>query len=265
MTAPLWVTELAADFWQMAGGPEPFPRALRGPLARAGFELTVRDTPGLSVGAVERYLADLGSAWTCGAPDRPLRACLAAVAGAGFIFIEEADPCEERAFSLGHELAHFLRDYWQPRRRAAAALGDAVLDVLDGRRPPRPEERLHGLLRGVPVGLHVHLMARDRPRPAPAVAAAEVAADRLACELLAPEAEVRARLPARASAGTAAHLLRADFGLPPAVAAAYAAALRPPPAPPDPLAARLKKARAARRTSATGPEQESGGADERRP
>ena len=29
MSAPLWVADLASEFWSLAGGPEPFPRRLR--------------------------------------------------------------------------------------------------------------------------------------------------------------------------------------------------------------------------------------------
>jgi hypothetical protein len=245
VSVPLWVGELAGAFWASCGGPEPFPRTLRGPIADGPFDLTVKDLPGLSVRCVERYLADLGAGRPCGEPDRRLRACLAAWRGAGFIFLDAADPAEERTFSLAHELAHFLRDYHQPRERAATALGPGVRAVLDGARPVRPGERLHALLRGVAVGPHVHLMARDGCGALPAVAAAERAADRLAWELLAPAAEVRRRLGA-GPAGAAA--LRDDFGLPAGVAAAYARELFPPEPRPEPLTARLKKARAAKRT-----------------
>src|SRR5205085_3975397 len=122
----------------------------------------------------------LGAALVCGGPDRPLRGCLLACDGAGFIFLDAADPPAERTFSLAHELAHFLRDYWRPRQRAFAALGGSVREVFDGGRAPRREERLHALLRGVSLGPHVHLMARDGGTPPPEVAAAESDADRLA-------------------------------------------------------------------------------------
>ncbi len=241
MSAPLWVAELAADFWRCAGTAEPFPRALRTPLARGAFELTVREMAGLSVRTAEDYLARLGIGRPSGAPDRPLRACLVAFAGDGFIFLDAADSLSERTFSLAHEVAHFLRDYWQPRRRAAAALGEHVLEVLDAVRPPRPHERLHAVLRGVPAGCHRHLMARDGGRLSPAVAAAERDADRLAVELLAPEAEAHARLPAGAGGGAA--LLREGFGLPEGVAGWYAEILFPPGPPSDPLLQRLRSAR----------------------
>ena len=39
MSTPLWVTELAAAFWEQAGGTEPFPRTLRAPLLRVSFDL----------------------------------------------------------------------------------------------------------------------------------------------------------------------------------------------------------------------------------
>jgi len=259
VSVPLWVSELAGAFWGQAGGGEPFPRGLRRPLALGAFDVTVREMAGLSVRGAERYLADLGFGWPSAAADRPLRACLVAFAGGAFLFLDADDPPAEQTFSLAHEVAHFLRDYWQPRCRAASALGEGILDVLDGVRPPRRAERLHGLLRGVPVRGHVHLMARDGGLMTAAVAGAEADADRLAWELLAPEAEVRARLPEGAGAGKAASLLCEAFGLPATVALVYAAVLFPPPLPCDPLTERLKKALAARRTSADPGEPITGG------
>jgi hypothetical protein len=78
VNVPLWATDLAAAFWEAAGGPEPFPRALRGPVARGGLDLTVRDEPGLRSDGVRRYLLGLDIPWTRAGADRRLRACLAA-------------------------------------------------------------------------------------------------------------------------------------------------------------------------------------------
>jgi hypothetical protein len=239
VSAPLWAQELAAGFWAAAGGEKPFPRDLRRPAACA-LPLTVVPRPGLRVRTALDWLRDQGIDVALGAPDRPLRACLVARADCGFVFLDAADDAAEQRFSLAHELAHYLRDYWRPRRRAERRLGPAALAVLDGRRPPRPEERLHALLRGAPLALAAHLLARDPGAPPPAVAAAERAADRLACELLAPAAEVEARLGPHATAADAAALLRGAFGLPAAEAGRYAAELVPPAPAPDPLVARLR-------------------------
>ncbi len=233
MSAPLWATELADAFWADAGDPGPFPRDLRRPIA-AALPVTVVDRPRLTVVGVVAWLERQGVAARVDEPDRPLRACLAAVAGVGVIFLDAADPADERRFSLGHELAHYLRDYWGPRRRASNLLGPAVLEVFDGRRPSSSEERLHALLRGVRVWFHTHLLARDTD-PQAAVTAAERDADRLAYELLAPAAAVRT------GGGDLPDRLRSEFGLPPAHAARYAALLYPPP--PPALADRLRAAK----------------------
>jgi IrrE N-terminal-like domain len=262
MTTPLWAIELAEAFWVDAGGPESFPRRLRSSILSSRLELTIKEMPGLSVGKVERYLAALGTGWTCGQRDRPLRACLAARAGAGFIFLAAEDGPEERTFSLAHELAHFLRHYWQPRCRAAAVLGPGALEVLDGLRTPRREERLHALLAGLAIGIHVHLMSRDEMLT-PAVAAAERAADQLAWELLAPAAEVRVRL-LSGGARAAEALLCEDFGFPAGMARTYAETLFAAEPAMDPLVLRLKKTAAARRTSPGRREPDSGGAGHER-
>jgi hypothetical protein len=217
------VAELAERFWAAAGPPPPFPRDLTGP-ATVGLPLSVAALPGLRLDGVRGWLARVRIGCPTDEPDRPLRACLVTRAGCGFVFLDADDPPAEQRFSLAHEVAHFLRDYDAVRRAAVRALGPAVLEVLDGRRPATPEERVHAVFRGVRVGAHVHLLRRDdagRPRT-PAEREAEAAADRLAFELLAPAElcsegdDVRSRL-------------EGEFGLPPGPAAAYAAVLRPAP------------------------------------
>lgn len=228
MSAPLWVTELAAAFWAAAGVAEPFPRALRH-AAVVAFPLTVKELPGLRFAAARDWLRRRGVERPLPVGDRPLRACLAVERGGGFIFLEADDPEDERRFSLAHELAHYLRDYWQPRRDAARAFGETILDVFDGLRPPTPAERMNALVRRVPVGFHTHLLGRDAEH-----AAAEREADLLAYELLAPAGEI----PPGLRGDDLVRELRGRFGLPTAHAARYAALLRPG-APDDPLVARL--------------------------
>jgi hypothetical protein len=231
----VWVEDLAERFWAAAGPPPPFPRDLAA-AATAGLPVRVVSLAALRLDGVRGWLARCGVPCPAGGPDRPLRACLFARAGFGFVFLDATDPADERRFSLAHEVAHVLRDYDAPRRLAAARLGPDVLAVLDGRRPPTVEERVHAALRQVEVGPHVHLLRRDadgEPRE-PAERAAEDAADRLAFELLAPAGLLAVESGVRA----AERRLRAEFGLPAAAALAYAAALFPA-APTDPFVARL--------------------------
>jgi hypothetical protein len=239
VSLPIWAAELAERFWAAAGPPQPFPRDLATP-ATVGLPVRVIGLPALRLDGVRDWLARCRVPCPSGEPDRPLRACLFTRAGVGFVFLDAADPPDERRFSLAHEVAHFLRDYDAPRRIAAARLGPGVLDVLDGLRPATVEERIHAVLRQVPVGPHVHLLRQDddgEPR-SPAEWAAEAAADRLAFELLAP-AELLAGETDRVAI---MERLGVEFGFPPGPAAAYAAVLVPNP-PGDPFVGRLKKGR----------------------
>lgn len=220
MGGPVWCVELAAAFWAKAGPPPPFPRDLAGPAAF--FGVGVEPVAGLSVAAVRGWFRARQIAVPFAEPDRPLRGCLVAWRGVGFVFLDPADAAAERRFTLAHEVAHFLRDYWHPRETVRRRLGDAALGVLDGDRPPTPAERVAAVLRGVRVGPFAHLLARD-DRGVPASDAereAEAAADRLAFELLAPEADV--------GEGATGAELEARFGLPKGAAGAYAARLAPP-------------------------------------
>jgi hypothetical protein len=235
---PLWVAELADAFWGAAGVREPFPRALRRPIARA-LQVVILTLPRLRFNDVLAWLQRHRIACPCSAADRSLHACLAAWAGWGYIFLDGTDPEDEQRLSLAHELAHFLRHYWQPRQVATRRLGEQVLEVLDGRRQPTRAERLHALLASVPVGFHLHLLDRDPEGgfPAGTVLAAEEEADRLAYELLAPADEVMSRLGPDQEQNLA-EFLRTDFGLPAAHASRYRDFLVPP-APADPLLKRL--------------------------
>ena len=235
MSAPVWCADLAAAFWAELGDTPPFPRDLREPAS--WFRVVVVELPRLSVTGVCHWLARRGVQIELGEPDRPLRGCLYADRGEAFAFLDAADDAAERRFTLAHELGHFLRDYWGPRRVAAARLGPAAVDVLDGLREPTFEERLSAVLRDVSVGPFAHLMRRDEGgRPlTPAERRSEEAADRLAFELLAPAA----RLDGCDDRGELAAALVDEYGLPPEPAARYAKLLRPDAPAAEPFVARL--------------------------
>jgi hypothetical protein len=225
----LWTLEAAARFWESAGEPLPgFPRELRQAIAYA-TPLAVVDLPRLCIGT----MADWLTARCCTAPpgllDRPLCAALYASPERGFVFLDGADPDDERRFSLAHEVAHFIVEYVEPRRRAAARIGPHVLEVLAGRRSPAPAERIDAALAGLDLQPRLHLLERTesgQPRAA-VVTRAEERADELALELLAPIDLVQQLQPRGATRSVLAAWLAAAFGLPAAVAEAYARELAP--------------------------------------
>lgn len=234
MTIPIWATEAADAFWRAAGENEPFPRDLRQPIALA-LPVAIVSLPRLRLSGVDGWLRRQGIARGLDGRDRPLRACLVARRGQGLIFLDGTDPADEQRFSLAHEAAHYLRDYWLPRQRAVERLGPAALEVLDGDRPPDPGERIDAVLSRVELGYHVHLLDRapDGVIEDGTVALAERSADLLGCELLAPaEWALRdlAPLPYPQRREELARRLAGEFGLPAAQAVAHAARLLPPPA-----------------------------------
>ena len=88
MSVPMWVGELARQFWEMAGVTGPWPRPLRQALALAPFDLTVKGCARLSVRKVECYLAGQGINLGGRLPDRHLRGCLVARCGQGWVFVD---------------------------------------------------------------------------------------------------------------------------------------------------------------------------------
>ena len=219
----------AERFWAAAGGLEPFPRRLEDTVTLT-LPVDIVRLPRLRLAVVERWLARRGSPWRWGERDRPLRACLAAARERGTILLEADDPPEEQRYSLAHEVAHFLPDYQAPRRAVAGRLGPTAVEVLDGRRAPTSEERLDAALAGLQLEAHLHLLERgERGVERGTVAEAELRADRLALELLAPWREALAALPATGPRAqrraSAVPLLAAAFGLPALLAADYACRL----------------------------------------
>jgi hypothetical protein len=181
------LSRLADEFWQLAGTPGPFPRDLSA-VASLALPVVTRHVPNLTLADVRQWLHARGIPHPLPAHDRRLRGCLLAYSGQAFILVDGSDPERERRFTVAHELAHFLVDYREPRLRAIAIMGIEIAEVLDGIRPPTHTERVHSILGGVPVGLHVDIFERTPwgAYTTPATLQAEERADRLALELLAP-------------------------------------------------------------------------------
>jgi hypothetical protein len=219
-------------FWQRCGEVEPFPRTLERSLALA-FPVTLVKLPRLKLREVEGWLQRRGVAFQFGCQSRAVRGCLIAFGGEGLIFVDGADPDDERRFTLAHEIAHFLTDYWQPRQKAILKLGPGAAEVMDGFRPASVNERVQAVLASLPMGVQTDLMERDEGSEANytgKVWAIENRADRIALALLAPPEAVLAQLDLalprfeqrQAAVET---VLGEQFGLPPAVARAYSRSL----------------------------------------
>lgn len=223
----------AEKFWESTGHiKQKFPRDIESAIAWS-LPLFIVRVPNLWVHDVERYLQQRQLPVALRAADRPLHGCVVAMCGKGLVIVDGTDGPRELRFTIAHEVAHFLLDYQEPRLSAIEKLGIRIKEVLDGQRPPRPEERVDGLLANVPVGLYSHFMHRDDAGLAgSAILEAESRADRLAFELVAPEGEVWQALPktfARRTyhirVMTMRRVLVRRFGLPSEAAGEYAARL----------------------------------------
>jgi hypothetical protein len=216
----VWVCELVARFWAVAGAVPPFPRDLRAALAWVDG-VRVIEVPNLTLSRAADALARFGVPFDRAQPDRALAGCFCGHSGLGLLLYDPLLSSDEVRFTVAHETAHWLRDYDDPRRKAVKRLGASVLEVLDGRRPPTSDERFAGVLREVPIGPFLHTLDRDRFGRvcSEGARASEGAADRLAFELLAPFEALRPHL------GNEVAALTSVFGLPEREAARYATAL----------------------------------------
>lgn len=223
------IAQHAEKFWRRAGFTEPFPRSLESAVAWA-LPVTVVKLPRLELSNLNQWLAQRQVFLPFTITIRCLRACLVARAGRGVVFLDGSDPDEEQRFSLAHEIAHFMLDYLLPRQRALAVFGKEGRPVLDGIRPPTPEERLESILQGVEVGTFTHMMDRSATGDVQQIRVleAEDRADRLALELLVPREAILGRLQDKgilwkepSAFALASEMLKQTFGLPEAVAEDY--------------------------------------------
>ncbi len=212
-------------FWRLAGEPEPFPRSLERSLALA-LPVALVKLPKLQLHNIEGWLRRRSTPFVFGCESRAVRGCLVAHAGKGLLFVDGADPDDERRFTLAHEIAHFLVDYWLPRQKVVEKLGPELADVVDGLRAPTLSERVHAMLASIRIGAYQSLMERADQAELSGVWEAENRADRLALALLAPPDEVLAQVnlgagsyEERLQATTA--VLAGTFGLPSPVARGY--------------------------------------------
>jgi hypothetical protein len=245
MSVPQWAWELARDFWREAGPAPPFPRRIRAVLEQSSFCLPVESLPGLSTRSVEQFLKKRGISWAATRHYR-LHGALVAQGDVGWIFLDSDDPDDEQGFSLAHELAHYLRHVWQPRRRAAA-LGAGP--AFDGMRHTTSSERVAALLRGVALEPYSHLRQRDGDVCTSEIDRTEREADLLALELLAPE-EALGEL-------NDIDAIRKRFGIPEYVARRLLSLDNE--TIPTPVSDRLKKVLGVCRPLEAGGEQKSGG------
>jgi hypothetical protein len=217
---------VAADFWERADGVKSRPPDLERALPLVLPAGVVR-LEGLCPSVVRRWLLRRAIRLPLDVADRPLDGCLVAHRGRAVIFLAAGLEAGYERVILAHEAGHLLAQYEGPRRRVLRRLGPSVLPVLDGERPPTPEEQLAGALAGVVLGAHAHYMERGfDPRSVTRTDCAEQTATALACELLAPRRAVVARargLPRERDRW--GRLLREEFALPGPWADLYAARL----------------------------------------
>ncbi|MBI2807307.1 MAG: ImmA/IrrE family metallo-endopeptidase [Planctomycetes bacterium] len=240
MRIPVWAAELAIEFWRDANVREQFPRELYSAVRRAGLSVLI--VAELTLDRLQSWLDGAGIVCELSVTDRRLKAALYARNGEGIAFIDGSDSPDEQRYSLAHELAHFLRDYLKRRRQVESRLGTAALDVFDGHRPPRPQERLDSLLRFTQIGHYLHLLDRDeRGNPANAtIARVEEDADRLAFEILAPGQHIVTNVPNWRKRNALIAALVDVYGLPAPQASRYADVLIPKEGPSDPVLRKLR-------------------------
>ncbi len=151
---------LAERIWREVGYRPKSPRDLVPPLMET-FDIAVVIVPRLSIGSVNAWLSKRGRPSNIRHRDRELRGCLLARRSHGLVFIDGSMSEDERQFAMSHEFAHFFAHYLEPRRKALARFGDAILPVLDGERSATTAERLSSILQGVPLGTFEDFLGRD--------------------------------------------------------------------------------------------------------
>lgn len=210
---------LATWFWKRAGEHTGFPRNMvqATPIA---LPLAIIFVDNLNAHRAQQWLQQRGAGSALAAGEVRLKGLLVAAKGRGIVFVDPSSDEDEVRFTIAHEVAHFLLHHCRPRAHAIHALGQCIVPVLDGERPPSFQERLSSALSGVRIGEYYHADAlTSSGHPQGEHATQEVEADMLAFSLLAPLTRLKVL--------GAQDVLRAElverFGLPDWAADAYAA------------------------------------------
>jgi hypothetical protein len=212
----------AAEFWADTDLADAFPRNIEQAIALK-LPVAVVKLPIVTIRFIGLWLRRHNLRPVFPPYQRDLMGCLYADGGHGFIFVCGADEPEEQRFTLAHDIAHFLVDYWWPRLLVIQAMGSSIIDVLDGHRPARPDERSSAVLARVCLGPHWHLLPRQGADSVcdGRIATVEDRADDLGRELVAPRPRVLhmlRKLPRRRVEPEAAcRALGSFFGVPPYV------------------------------------------------
>ena len=213
-------------FWQLCGEIERYPRQLERSIVLA-LPLRIVKLPDLELHKIESWLVHRRSAFRFNCQSRAVRGCLIAYRGKGLIFLDGSDSEDEQRFTLAHEVAHFMVDYWLPRRKALERFGDTIAEVVDGLRSPTTTERIHAVLTQTPIGVHTNLMERnDNRQTDPELWQIENRADKVALVLLASPDVVLQRKNLSAKTfeeriNTISAVLQNEFGLPENIATSY--------------------------------------------
>lgn len=224
----MWLDNESSDavtyFWKRAGEAEAYPRNLERPLAMA-LPVALVKMPRLSLREIETWLRLRGVLFSFQCESKCVRGCLVAFGGRGIIFVDGSDLADELRFTIAHEIAHYLTDYWFPRQKAIGKYGESIANVFDGLRPPTTDERLYAVLGGTKLGVFINLMERSSAT-ADETWKAETRADKIALALLAPpDAVIKAsdvsanRFDGRVN--SVVNTLTANFGLPGPMAQFY--------------------------------------------
>lgn len=223
--------EVVNRFWQMCGEFEPFPRTLERSIALA-LPVAVIKLPHLKLSLIETWLVQRSVMFQFNCQSRVVRGCLVAFGGQGLVFVDGADQVDEQRFTIAHEAAHFLIDYWMPRETAIKKFGSVIVEVFDSLRPPSVTERVHSLLAGTSIGVYTSLLERDEARDGfnSSVWEIEDRADKIALALLAPPEIVLAQTETSIARFDQRHeaitdLLHRQFGLPAYIASSYGRSL----------------------------------------
>jgi Zn-dependent peptidase ImmA (M78 family) len=226
----IWLTNESADavelFWSLAGEYESFPRTLEHPLALA-LPVALVKLPQLQLIDVENWLQRRLIPYTFDCVNRSIYGCLVAYSGKGIIFIDGVNSVDQLRFTIAHEIAHFLLDYWLPRRKAIQYLGASIVEVMDGLRSPSVKERLHSIMSEIPIGIHTNLLERNSDSDdLSTIWRMEDSADKVALALLAPPSEVLKDSDLSAGKfqqrwGSMIFILQRKYGLPEVIAKTY--------------------------------------------